>query len=147
MIGGANLNQNVPRPPKYRFNPAGALTISGFKQNWHSELLSNSQCTIYQQFKKDHSPEKYLKELSPEQAIRLSMFRMRVHHLPITKTRFSNAPVDINCPLCDKNETGDELHYLLKCPYFNEEREKQMPPIIICYRMIQRKFLKAPLVI
>ena len=52
---------------------------------------------------------------------------MRVHHLPITKARFSVAPVDIKCPLCDSEETGDELHYLLKCPYFNEERQKLMP--------------------
>ena len=38
--------------------------IDTFKQNWHSELTSNSQCTIYQKFKKDHSSEKYLKEFT-----------------------------------------------------------------------------------
>ena len=54
------------------------------------------------------------------------MFRLRVHHLPITNARFNKAPVDINCPLCDSNEAGDELHYLLKCPYFIEIRKKRI---------------------
>ena len=75
-----------------------------FKQNWHADLWSNSQCTVYRQFKKEHALEKYLANLAPNEALQLSMFRMRVHQLPITRNRFNKAPVDTECPLCDSCE-------------------------------------------
>ena len=30
---------------------------------------------------------------------------------------------DRKCNLCDKNDLGDEFHYLLICPYFQNERK------------------------
>ena len=31
---------------------------------------------------------------------------------------------DTNCKICDINEIGNELHYLLKCPVFQEDRNR-----------------------
>ena len=99
-------------------------TVDIFKQNWHSEIQSNSQCKVYSSFKDDHAIESYLKELPPEQGLNICKFRLRVHHFPITNARFTDALVDVNCPLCDIREEGDEIHYLYKCPYFKDQRSK-----------------------
>ena len=39
--------------------------------------------------------------------------------------RWQNVEIsDRKCHLCDKQDVGDEMHYLLICPYFSEERKK-----------------------
>ena len=43
--------------------------------------------------------------------------------MPIVAGRYAKIPlVDRLCKLCTENEIGDEFHYLLKCPYFTEDR-------------------------
>ena len=55
----------------------------------------------------------------------IAKFRTRSHHLPVTNNRFqSNNAEDTTCPLCQNGEIGDEFHYIFKCTYFNESRNK-----------------------
>ena len=47
------------------------------------------------------------------------------HKLPIEKGRFLN--IERNeciCLLCNKNELGDEFHYLFNCEFFHRSRIK-----------------------
>ena len=45
--------------------------------------------------------------------------------MPIVNGRYAIIQVeDIICNLCELNEKGDELHYLLKCSFFNDSRVK-----------------------
>jgi hypothetical protein len=96
-----------------------------FIQNWHENMAKNSQCNNYVIFKSDFKMEKYLLTLDYNLKYFVSKFRTRAHMLPVVKNRFKNSGVeDISCPLCKCGETGDEVHYLLKCSYFNNIRKK-----------------------
>ena len=96
-----------------------------YKQQWLSELNDNSQCTVYRIFKEELCFEQYLNVLDYIDYVSLCKFRCRSHKLPVCKDRFNNLPfTELVCPLCNVRDIGDEFHYLLKCPYFNEERSR-----------------------
>ena len=40
--------------------------------------------------------------------------------MPVSKVYKHEDTYDTKCKLCDKNEIGDEFHYLLFVPYFRE---------------------------
>ena len=51
-------------------------------------------------------------------------FRTSNHRLPVETGRFYNVPYKNRiCQECFK-DIGDEFHYLLKCPVFNQERKR-----------------------
>ena len=88
-----------------------------FVEGWKKSVQTNSQCSSYKLFKKEHCFEKYLTILSYPQRIALSNFRMRVNNLPITNNRFSKdketraSYLGTECPLCVRIISGDEDHY------------------------------------
>ena len=99
-----------------------------FLQNWHTSINENSQCTNYSIFKQSLQIEDYLVQLDDDAKYTIAKFRTRSHHLPVTNNRFqSNNTEDTTCPLCQNGEIGDEFHYLFKCTYFNESRNKFLP--------------------
>ena len=65
--------------------------------------------------------------------------------IPIIKIRTSNhkLPIEFHswkivfkprlervCSICDTGELGNELHFVMNCPVFDEERKKFIPSII-----------------
>ena len=55
-------------------------------------------------------------------------FRTLNHKLPIESGRWQNADRNMRiCKLCDKNENGDEFHYILEC---NDDRFRRRPNMI-----------------
>ena len=107
------------------------------KQNWSSQVASNSQCSLYKTFKNDLSFENYLVSLNSKDRITLCRLRCRSHTLPVCANRFSNGPdKDVICPLCNLKEVGDEFHYIFTCPHFSKERHK--------YLMINDAVLNSP---
>ena len=51
-------------------------------------------------------------------------FRTANHKLPIEVGRWENIVYeDRKCNFCEKNELGDEFHYLFICSYFQNERK------------------------
>ena len=100
--------------------------IDIFIQKWQAEMGSNSQCSAYKLFKKDHGIENYIQKIEPIHSYNLIKFRTRTHHLPVTKNRF-NENADVKCNLCHTGDVGDESHYLFKCKYFSNSRKKYLP--------------------
>ena len=50
------------------------------------------------------------------------------HKLPIEKGRLLNIERNERiCLLCNKNELGDEFHYLFNCEFFHRSRIKFLP--------------------
>ena len=77
--------------------------------------------------KKDWGFEDYLIDLNYYQRTALAKFRCRSNYLPITKSRFTPCTdAELECPLCDSKEIGDEFHYLINCNYFADSREKYL---------------------
>ena len=55
----------------------------------------------------------------------LLQFRMGSHALPVEQGRFARPVIPSNlrrCTLCSTRSVGDERHYLLECPNFDEVR-------------------------
>ena len=74
-------------------------------------------------FKKKFERENYLISLTPALWIPLCKFGCRNHKLPDEKFRQNSEDIDLKyCFLCHINEVGDEFHYVLKCPFFAEQR-------------------------
>ena len=44
--------------------------------------------------------------------------------MPVSKVYKHEDTYDTKCKLSDKNEIGDEFHYLLICPVFQEDRKR-----------------------
>jgi len=97
-------------------------------QHWVTEVTENSLCSNYKLIKDRHEIETYLTKLNDRIRILMTQFRCGNHNLPVTASRRNHAsePCPI-CPLCTKNSPGDEYHYVLECPFFNDERTKYIP--------------------
>ena len=85
------------------------------------------ECHFYLISITDMSLEHYLTALTP--SLRLAMFHFRTgnHTFPVEIGRWhhSYAPYESRrCNLCSLNELGNEFHYLLVCPKFDDLRVK-----------------------
>ena len=81
-------------------------------QTWHTELRDSSKGRTYTLLKTDMELERYLLELP------------RNIYLPILKLRTANHKL----PVENDNDVGDEFHYLLTCPFFENERKEHLKP-------------------
>ena len=73
--------------------------------------------------------QSYLLKLPDQYMFALCKLKCANHKMPIVTGRYANIPAeDRICNLCELHEKGDELHYLLKCPMFNDSRIKYIKP-------------------
>ena len=92
------------------------------KQEWHTDVEENSQCLNYRMFKQSNCYEKYFDILIDLEAKSLCKFRCLNHKMPIVTGRHKNILRNERfCNLCNKNQIGDEFHYLFQCGFFLEE--------------------------
>ena len=56
------------------------------------------------------------------------------------------------CTECNKNELGDEFHYILECPFFEQDRKIYIPkyyysrPHVLKYKLLFSSKLKSELI-
>jgi hypothetical protein len=94
-------------------------------QHWQATLTTSSKGRNYSIIKENFALENYLLTLKKHEYLTLARLRTGNHHFPNETGRWQNIPIDNRkCLLCDIPDTPDEMHYLLKCPFFNEERKK-----------------------
>lgn len=95
-----------------------------FLQTWNSQLDNSSKGRNYSLFKTDISCESYITVLNGHMLYTMLKFRTSNHKLPVEVGRWNNTDIsDRKCNLCQLNDTGDEFHYLLICPFFQNERK------------------------
>ena len=98
-------------------------------QNWNSKLQESNKGRNYSIYKEDIIMEYYLKNSFKSIYVPILRFRTANHKLPVEKGRWENIPYeDRKCQACDKNEIGDEFHYLFTCPAFSNERTHLIKP-------------------
>ena len=79
-------------------------------------------------FKDKCMPDPYLDIVDSKNAIILCKFRTTNHRLPIELGRWQNIERNNRlCLLCDTNPIGDEFHYILQCPHFEQNRKNLIP--------------------
>jgi len=99
-----------------------------FIQGWLSEVNTKESCYNYRLYKTTFQLEKYIEILPQRLIYPLIRFRTLNHRLPIQKGRWSNIPRnERKCTLCCQSDLGDEFHYVLVCPFFNDMRKHYLP--------------------
>ena len=69
--------------------------------------------------------ENYLNLLDDKDRQLLCKFRTCNHRLPIEIGRWQGIErQNRTCNICDKNEIGDEFHYVLQCPSLHDDRRR-----------------------
>lgn len=96
-----------------------------YSQTWNNSISMSSRGQTYQLVKEQFIFENYL-NIIPERLWRLIIkFRTSNHYLPVETGRWNNILFeDRLCTLCDKNDIGDEFHYLFVCKHFHNSRVK-----------------------
>ena len=99
-----------------------------FKQEWQNKVNETEKCLNYRLYKNDFNFENYFNILSLPLTKYVCKFRCSSHKLPIKKGRFLNIERNERiCHICNKNELGDEFHYLFNCEYFSRSCLKLLP--------------------
>lgn len=99
-----------------------------YKQEWNETLLNSNKCLNYRIFKDVFKFEAYLTNLPNKLRIYFTKFRCRSHHLPIEEGVFKGIHRNLRlCIKCNKNQIGDEFHYIFQCTSFKRERLKLIP--------------------
>ena len=94
-----------------------------FIQQWNSDIDNSPEFINFRMLKLNFDIEKYLISLPSALWIPLCKFRCRNHKLPVEKFRQNSEDRNLRyCTLCHINEVGNEFHYVLKCPFFAEQR-------------------------
>ena len=97
-------------------------------QEWNANLRDNRLCINYRMFKRTYEPEFYLSLTQTYITILLVKYRTGSHSLPISDKRYLEIDDRNTCPLCDKDEVGDEYHYIFICPAFDLHRIQYISP-------------------
>ena len=93
-------------------------------QYWHSNTYDYSKCLNYRIYKINFGMEEYLINLPNKLKKAFTKFRCRNNMLPIeTGSHHNITRAERLCKLCMKQELGDEFHYILVCPFFQDQRE------------------------
>ena len=101
-------------------------------QEWQSQLNSRSSCMTYRSLKTDFKQERYLTLPNKSDRINLSKFRCRNIKIPVVTGGYTNrnnpaTPYENRlCEICNMNVIGDEYHYILECPIFQEHRNNYL---------------------
>ena len=99
------------------------LTLTDqFKQNWQSTVQSSPNALNYCMYKDELKLEDYFNVLKKKMPLLCCN-----HHLEIESGRWVNIPRKEGiCNHCNKQEIGDEFHYILKCTSLQQERVKYL---------------------
>ena len=98
-------------------------------QVWHANPQNSTKGTNYQLFKYSIKLKQYFLVLERKNHLSFVKFRTANHRLPVEVLRWEGVPHSERiCHLCDANDVADELHYLLCCNHFTQERRQFIKP-------------------
>ena len=98
--------------------------IDQFWQNWHAELYNSDRYEIYRSLKLNHSLETYVESLSISKFRSVyARFRMGITKIR-NNERFHHPLSSRKCLVCELDENEDESHFLLKCPLYDDLRQR-----------------------
>ena len=112
-----------------------------YTDKWKSAITNQSILRTYVTFKQSFHFENYLNLNSAKIRSAITQLRVSSHHLQIEKGRY-HKPKKIpaeerKCLHCTLNVVEDEIHFLMHCPNYSEERTnllnnlKQYTPISV----------------
>ena len=91
----------------------------------HADWSNSSKGLCYKKFKDCFEFENFLNLLDDKDRQLLCKFRTCNHWLPIEIGRWQGIErQNRTCNIRDKNEIGDEFHYVLQCPSLHNDRRR-----------------------
>ena len=96
-------------------------------QDWQGQVGTMNSCITYRHFKPYFNREKYLTLPNHYDRVNICKFRCRNIKIPVVTLGYAHENVEYEnrkCQICDMNEPGDEYHYILKCPVFQNQRNR-----------------------
>ena len=104
-------------------------------EKWENDLMLKPKLRTYIRFKCNYDTEKYVKSfLSKSLRSIMAQFRFGILPLKIETGRFTGDAIQKRiCDFCDLNEIEDELHFLVQCPQYSEQRSKLFARATIFY--------------
>ena len=132
--GMSNLFEEPGSVNHIWFKEAFKLRINDVnRQKWQEVVHNSSACLTYRIVTVQKDLQYYLINLPVKYAYDLCKFKCGNHKLPIVTGRFQNLAIDERvCRLCQLNDVGDEFHYVLRCPFFQENRKKFVKRYYYC---------------
>ena len=119
------INQHVINNPHATKSKITATLKDLIKQKWYADLNESSKGRTYSIFKENIALESYLITLPRRFYIPLIKFRTANYKLPMETGRWDDSSIEERkCRICNKNDVGDDFHYLLICPYFEYDRSQ-----------------------
>ena len=98
-----------------------------FIQEWKSDLFNSPKGITYRIFKEEFHFEDYLDILGSKDRILFTNFRTTNHKLPIETGRWGGIErSNRKCSLCNRNEIGDEFHYIFDCNMLRRQRNRYL---------------------
>jgi hypothetical protein len=96
------------------------------ENHWKVALQHKHKLRFYRLFKSNVQVEKYVQyNLTVSERSFTAQLRSGTLPLHVETGRFRNIKLENRiCSLCQLNEIEDEVHFLFKCPLYNEVREK-----------------------
>ena len=113
--------------------------IDQFHQTSFGIINTSSKMKVLNLVKKEKGRESYLEEVTNSRH-RSAMTKLRLsgHRLEIEIGRYQKDPelkpeerICKYCKVQGNEEMEDEAHFLVRCPMYNELREKLLPPLIL----------------
>jgi hypothetical protein len=104
--------------------------IDQYKQEWFSQLENSHKGRLYGSFKNSFNLEYYLNILPHPLRLSLLHFRTANHRFPVETGRWNQSfkpHEQRKCQKCNSGDIGDEMHYLLICPFFRTKRRQLIP--------------------
>ena len=92
---------------------------------WQHTLQHSQKLEFYRSFKNEYATSSYL-ELTRRVSDRRTLTKLRISNqkLMIELGRYSDTPRDNRlCPVCDCNQTEDEIHFLFYCSKYATTRD------------------------
>ena len=101
-------------------------------QNWAAKLTSNdsTKFVYYKEYAPKFGLKNYLSILPQDLWIPMCKFRTNNHKLPVevySWSYFNKPRNERKCNLCNLEDIGDEYHYVMRCPIFDELRKLYIP--------------------
>ena len=117
-----NIPKNITKQVKNRL-------LDQNIQVWSHDLQKSSKGLHYALFKDNIGLESYLTKLDIANLLNMFKFRTCNHRFPVEVGRWDDTDLDSRkCELCLKNDIGDNFHYLLICPAFENHRKRFIIP-------------------
>ena len=114
---------------------ASDIIYEQYKGTWKSEVKNVAKLRTYALYKDEYQAECFVyKVIDRGHRSILSRFRCGILPLAIETGRYTETPLEYRlCKFCQDDVLEDELHFLLRCNYYNELRSYLIAEVICKY--------------